>query len=150
MIAPLIGLKKPLVHQSVHQFTPRVHHGWREKCAIEFQPRRSDSAGLFSLSKRHFDKLKTTVILSELRWFLWQREKDSNPHIRSQSPLCYLYTIPLCSDEQKLLYRFSLVCQQFFRALLPFIFTSIFPTTAAGVPTAPQRGISTHIRCPLR
>ena len=25
----------------------------------------------------------------------WQREKDSNPHIRSQSPLCYLYTIPL-------------------------------------------------------
>ena len=26
---------------------------------------------------------------------LWQREKDSNPHIRSQSPLCYLYTIPL-------------------------------------------------------
>ena len=27
--------------------------------------------------------------------FFWQREKDSNPHIRSQSPLCYLYTIPL-------------------------------------------------------
>ncbi len=26
---------------------------------------------------------------------VWQREKDSNPHIRSQSPLCYLYTIPL-------------------------------------------------------
>ena len=25
----------------------------------------------------------------------WQREKDSNPHIRSQSPLCYHYTIPL-------------------------------------------------------
>ena len=36
----------------------------------------------------------------------WQREKDSNPHIRSQSPLCYHYTIPLCSDEQKLLYAF--------------------------------------------
>ncbi len=28
-------------------------------------------------------------------FFNWQREKDSNPHIRSQSPLCYLYTIPL-------------------------------------------------------
>ena len=26
---------------------------------------------------------------------IWQREKDSNPHIRSQSPLCYHYTIPL-------------------------------------------------------
>ena len=36
----------------------------------------------------------------------WQREKDSNPHIRSQSPLCYHYTIPLCSDEQRLLYAF--------------------------------------------
>ena len=44
----------------------------------------------------------------------WQREKDSNPHIRSQSPLCYLYTIPLCPEEQKLLYRFYAVCQQFF------------------------------------
>ena len=31
----------------------------------------------------------------DLRCFSWQREKDSNPHIRSQSPLCYLYTIPL-------------------------------------------------------
>ncbi len=30
-------------------------------------------------------------------FLFWQREKDSNPHIRSQSPLCYLYTIPLCS-----------------------------------------------------
>ena len=47
----------------------------------------------------------------------WQREKDSNPHIRSQSPLCYLYTIPLCSDEQKLLYRFRGVCQQFFQKI---------------------------------
>ena len=49
------------------------------------------------MSKRHFDKRKTTVILSELRWFLWQREKDSNPHIQSQSLLCYLYTNPLYS-----------------------------------------------------
>ena len=48
---------------------------------------------------------------------LWQREKDSNPHIRSQSPLCYLYTIPLCPDEQKLLYRFHSVCQQFFQKI---------------------------------
>ena len=31
--------------------------------------------------------------------FSWQREKDSNPHIRSQSPLCYLYTIPLGADS---------------------------------------------------
>ena len=27
--------------------------------------------------------------------FLWQRVKDSNPHKRSQSPVCYLYTNPL-------------------------------------------------------
>ena len=26
---------------------------------------------------------------------VWQREKDSNPHIQSQSLLCYPYTIPL-------------------------------------------------------
>ena len=42
---------------------------------------------------------------------LWQREKDSNPHIRSQSPLCYLYTIPL---NAWLLYMLFLICQAFF------------------------------------
>ena len=29
--------------------------------------------------------------------FFWQRVKDSNPHIQSQSLLCYLYTNPLYS-----------------------------------------------------
>ena len=43
----------------------------------------------------------------------WQREKDSNPHIRSQSPLCYHYTIPLCSlDEHLLLYQRFFICQE--------------------------------------
>ena len=27
--------------------------------------------------------------------FVWQRNRDSNPNIQSQSLLCYLYTIPL-------------------------------------------------------
>ena len=43
-----------------------------------------------------------------LEAFEWQREKDSNPHIRSQSPLCYLYTIPL---NAKLLYMLFGICQ---------------------------------------
>ena len=29
-------------------------------------------------------------------FLFWQRYKDSNLNIRSQSPLCYRYTIPLC------------------------------------------------------
>ena len=29
------------------------------------------------------------------RFFIWQRVKDSNPHIQSQSLLCYPYTNPL-------------------------------------------------------
>ena len=53
---------------------------------------------------------------SETLWFqtsCWQREKDSNPHIRSQSPLCYHYTIPLCSlDEHLLLYQWFCICQE--------------------------------------
>ena len=28
--------------------------------------------------------------------FLWQRMRDSNPRKRSQSPVCYRYTNPLC------------------------------------------------------
>ena len=44
---------------------------------------------------------------------MWQREKDLNPHIRSQSPLCYHYTIPLCSlDEHLLLYQRFCICQE--------------------------------------
>ena len=29
----------------------------------------------------------------------WQRKKDSNPHKRSQSPVCYHYTIPLRTND---------------------------------------------------
>ena len=29
----------------------------------------------------------------------WQRVKDLNPHIRSQSPLCYHYTNPLFKTQ---------------------------------------------------
>ncbi len=52
------------------------------------------------------------------RFFIWQRVKDSNPHIQSQSLLCYLYTNPLdlsaaviSRSEQILLYRILLFCQ---------------------------------------
>ena len=41
---------------------------------------------------------KNPVTVEVTGFLIWQREKDSNPHIRSQSPLCYLYTIPLCSS----------------------------------------------------
>ena len=37
----------------------------------------------------------------------WQREKDSNPHIQSQSLLCYPYTIPLyqaCAHKRRCYY----------------------------------------------
>ena len=55
-------------------------------------------------------------VLKPLRFqdFLWQRVKDSNPHIQSQSLLCYLYTNPLFSvrrSEQILLYRKAENCQ---------------------------------------
>ena len=33
----------------------------------------------------------------------WQRMRDSNPRKRSQSPVCYRYTNPLCA-EQVILY----------------------------------------------
>ena len=44
----------------------------------------------------------------------WQRVKDSNPHIQSQSLLCYHYTNPLFRDrrsEHMLLYRKGRNCQ---------------------------------------
>ena len=51
----------------------------------------------------------------------WQRVKDSNPHIQSQSLLCYPYTNPLDPfavvhrSEQILLYTKEDFCQQVFQ-----------------------------------
>ena len=38
---------------------------------------------------------KETLQPLRLQGFIWQREKDSNPHKQSQSLSCYPYTIPL-------------------------------------------------------
>ena len=43
---------------------------------------------------RPLAKRKSTVSIEETV-LLWQRVKDSNPHIQSQSLLCYPYTNPL-------------------------------------------------------
>ena len=56
-------------------------------------------------------ELKTEVLSS----FPWQRVKDSNPHKRSQSPVCYHYTNPLscaCSsdDSRKCIYYYMHKC----------------------------------------
>ena len=50
--------------------------------------------------------------------FEWQREKDSNPHIRSQSPLCYLYTIPL--NARAIIHVFGDLSRSYFE-ILPFL-----------------------------
>ena len=50
-------------------------------------------AAIYPILPRDTGKAKSSPSVDEL--LFWQREKDSNPHIRSQSPLCYLYTIPL-------------------------------------------------------
>ena len=44
------------------------------------------------ISKLRFQKKKPT---SRVGFFFWQRNRDSNPNIQSQSLLCYRYTIPL-------------------------------------------------------
>ena len=34
-------------------------------------------------------------------FYYWQRMRDSNPRKRSQSPVCYRYTNPLCHTERE-------------------------------------------------
>ena len=62
---------------------------------------------------------------------LWQREKDSNPHIQSQSLLCYPYTIPLFKPLQSvkqrmLLYQLFSTCQHFFLSLFFLHLVKVF------------------------
>ena len=58
-------------------------------------------------------------LLSKIADF-WQRRKDSNPHKRSQSPVCYLYTTPL--NARIIIHSFSDLSTHF---LLVFDFFKI-------------------------
>ena len=56
---------------------------------------------------------------------IWQRMKDSNPHERSQSPVCYLYTNPLqARDIIHLSDKKSIVFLNFFKILFYPVFTT--------------------------
>ncbi len=50
---------------------------------------------------------------------IWQRRKDSNPHKRSQSPVCYLYTTPL--NASVIIYIFLFLSTPF--SIFSFLFT---------------------------
>ncbi len=45
----------------------------------------------------------------------WQRMRDSNPRERSQSPVCYRYTNPLCCEQQSYYTQFFQKVNTFFR-----------------------------------
>ena len=46
---------------------------------------------------KNADKKDTNLCLEHrFVYFVWQRMRDSNPRERSQSPVCYRYTNPLC------------------------------------------------------
>ncbi len=64
----------------------------------------------------------------QMQVLFWQREKDSNPHIQSQSLLCYPYTIPLYSVSSDDLYYYIHFCvlvnsfaQKYFVSAPPFL-----------------------------
>ena len=85
---------------------PPIHRGraWRRKCAAKtkkFPVRlRSPAAKRGLVPNREF--------------LIWQRVKDSNPHKRSQSPVCYHYTNPLYRrpwQTHELLYYIFYSCQ---------------------------------------
>ena len=73
-----------------HPNSPGIFSFWsnrqfRKKCKI-----RREWSGRNQF--REVKKKSWNLVVSGL---LWQRVKDSNPHIQSQSLLCYLYTNPL-------------------------------------------------------
>ena len=51
---------------------------------------------------------------------IWQRVKDSNPHKRSQSPVCYHYTNPLCRSAPKRMFNYMQIFEKVKGKLLFF------------------------------
>ena len=65
---------------------------WSSRQCGKMRKTRRERSGRNQLRKVR--KKSWNLVVSGL---LWQRVKDSNPHIQSQSLLCYLYTNPLYS-----------------------------------------------------
>ena len=66
--------------------------------------------------------------------FFWQRVKDSNPHIQSQSLLCYHYTNPLHLSAVANRYYYTrneLFVNRFFEFFSNFFIYSISPSNEA-------------------
>ena len=63
---------------------------WSSRQCGKMRKTRRERSGRNQLRK--VKKKSWNLVVSGL---LWQRVKDSNPHIQSQSLLCYLYTNPL-------------------------------------------------------
>ncbi len=53
--------------------------------------------------------------------FFWQRMRDSNPRKRSQSPVCYRYTNPLCDKHE----TYYTQAREKVKCFFPFL--AIFP-----------------------
>ena len=74
----------------------------RDESAEEYKP----TLTAFATPDSHCDTIRENFWKTEKRALNplgfkapdWQRVKDSNPHIQSQSLLCYPYTNPLCSS----------------------------------------------------
>ena len=75
-------------------------------------------------SRAHRKHRTTSEPLQFRGSFIWQRVKDSNPHIQSQSLLCYLYTNPLYPSAAANRYYYTeKVCfvKGFFKFFLSFL-----------------------------
>ena len=68
---------------------PKRDKGTQQICGHKNQAKTGPPVGL------HAKKAPKALFTRLPGLFIWQREKDSNPHKQSQSLSCYPYTIPL-------------------------------------------------------
>ena len=74
----------------------------------------------------------------QIRQSIWQREKDSNPHKRSQSPVCYHYTNPLSARNIILVFcLLSILILRKKAMVLPIAFTMLVYQTLKSTEVAP-------------
>ena len=66
--------------------------------------------------------------------FIWQRMRDSNPRKRSQSPVCYRYTNPLCCGQHEYYIAISKNVKYFFQFLY-FLFGAPLPVGSMCIPS---------------
>ena len=110
------------------------------------QPKATSRTQCASRSEGTHHSKKPHLSGGQMWLFCWQRMRDSNPRERSQSPVCYRYTNPLCVKHGYYYTETTEKVKNFFPFSYENFTVSILPNTMAFIPV-PRGRVCPSVHC---